>query len=158
MQGTNISEMQQDRRSPTHQRASSAASTNGFCSLPRSHRKPIASAGSGCSVLPLIAATGLTPSPARAAALERDNRQNPLSTRTARSDPTHQASWLSAQRCSIKERMERPVGRQLLPTLDFAKDFGDLATAAFQVFLASARARASGEPRTPFGLAASGNI
>ena len=67
----------------------------------------------GLGMPPLIAARGLSTSPAGAAALILVNRRFPLSTRTARSGPTHQASWLESQRCSINEPMERPVRRQL---------------------------------------------
>ena len=68
----------------------------------------------GLGMPPLIAATALTSSPAGAAALIQVNWGFPFATRTARLGPTHQASWLSAKRCSINELMERPVRRQLL--------------------------------------------
>ena len=55
----------------------------------------------GLGMPPLIAATALTSSPAGAAALIQVNRLNPLSTRTARSDRTHEAPWLKSRRCSM---------------------------------------------------------
>ena len=64
----------------------------------------------GLGLPPLIAATALTSSPAGAAALILVNRRFPFSTRTARSGPTHQASWLSAKRSSINELMESQYG------------------------------------------------
>ena len=73
----------------------------------------------GLGMPPLIAATGLTTSPAGAAALERDNRQTPFATRTARPGPTHQASWLESQRCSINEPMEKAsMAPALVPSLE----------------------------------------
>ena len=88
----------------------------------------------GLGLPPLIAATALTSSPAGAAALERDNRQIPLSTRTARSGPTHQASWLESQRCSINELMESQYGASS------CAEFGDLGNGEF--FKARERAHA----------------
>ena len=64
----------------------------------------------GLGLPPLIAATALTSSPAGAAALILVSRRFPLSTRTARSGPTHQAPWLSAKRSSINELMESQYG------------------------------------------------
>ena len=70
----------------------------------------------GLGMPPLIAATGLTSSPAGAAALILVNRRFPFATRTARSGPTHQASWLESQRCSINELMESQYGASSLPS------------------------------------------
>ena len=90
----------------------------------------------GLGLPPLIAATALTSSPAGAAALILVNRRFPLSTRTARSGPTHQASWLESQRCSINELMESQYGASS------CAEFGDLAKAR-------ARARARAENPEP---------
>ena len=94
----------------------------------------------GLGMPPLIAATALTLSPAGAAALIQVNRFSPKSTSTARSDRTHEASWLESQRCSINEPMERPVRRQLCQLWRSSQQ------SQRRVFEARERARKTPEP------------
>ena len=139
MQGTDISEVAAGRAEPN---SPACVSSNSYERVLQP--TTVSQDGDrihGLGMPPLIAATGLTSSPAGAAALILVTRRFPLSTRTARSGSTHQASWLESQRCSINELMESQYGASS------CAGFGDLGNGEF--FKARERARARARVENP---------